>query len=875
MNSHKPTFMPDPHFSGSSPSHRRPPLWRLGLVWQLLVLAAVLAALTAATISAIDSDFATLRARAGLGLAEEAQALALQLEDRTSEMATMLARLRETLAPMIAQGDEAGAARLLAMARRHHADFVITREPAEPGAAMDQPVFHSPFERGIAGSPVLTVTLALPDGPGAAGRHTQLQAALAAAVLNRLVSEQPSPPGTVAMVIDRSMHIVARSADSSAYAGTDIAADLRQAIGGASTGTVSSQSGGAPSRVVAFARAPLSGYVAAVSGMIDPSVDLQRHAVARTLVSALIISALAIALLVRRAQRRGRRAPALLAPEADPSTSIWFTPLTGDALADPPAEPGALARPTPQAYLRRLLHVLDTLPTGVIIVRADGTTSYLNRAARAHFQGRPFGHQADRDNLIHPGDRPALSGWRQTLRSGASSADVELRCQRDGAFRWHRLHGEALAAAPGQSPEFMVTVTDIEQEVQTRETTTQTILQQEQRLEERARSLDTAHQALAAERRERAMLEARLMRALSLQALGRLSGGVAHTVNNMLTAVSNGHEIISRRSTDQVIHATLSDGRAIVSQTARLVRHLQGALLPETDPHAGVDVAELLTLVRPLAETVLGPELRLALTLPDGLWPARVDGAMLLAALLQVAADLRDHQVSGTLHIGAANLGNDTADDNERLAITLHDDGARLQRLQRRQDPPMADTRAAEAMGVTMLGWLAMQSGGSLSLDGPQDHGGVTLILPRAAAPPPAPASPRRHHTEPAPRQTVLLVDDNDEVRRSTAMLLRTLGFRVESASNLTDALAIAQHAVPLDLVITDVAMPGGHGPQLVDQLRRLQPDLLVIYMTGHAGTELARQGQRVLRKPFSLVELTDMVSETMGQRADHARIAP
>ncbi len=851
----------------SSPNLRR------GLTWRMIVLALCVAVLTYVTTSAIRRDFGQLRDSAERDLASSAQAVADRLDDNARRLVGLGETFSVSLQPLLQAGDDAGLKARLAAVERQFPGLSITRETGTIGDAEAGAVFRSPFERGTGNAPALSLALRLPAEPGRSQPPMLLQIGLRRDMLQRLLGERALSTGTIATLADQSRHIVARSRDLDSFAGRDIDPALSAALASAGNGVVHLHPRNGAPVTVAFAAAPLSGFAALVATDTDSLATLELRAMTRALVASLIISALGTAVVVLWTRRA-------VPPQAAAVTGFETTPDTATALARD-LQAGRLAQePAIQAGLREqaglLLRLLDTLPALVILSRADGTASFLNRRARLTFDGLPFERADDRDRAVHPDDLPKLAGWRQILRAGVGTATVELRCRTDGAYRWHQLQAELLPVTPGQPPETLIIGIDIDTLVQAREAAAMARRMQELRLEERQRGLDEATLRLADERAQRVRLQAELMHGLALQGLGRLCASVAHTLHDALATIGTGYEIIRNRSADRVIRETMAGGQAALTQAARLVGQLRTAALPQSDPNRIADVADILTLFTPLAQAVLGEAVRLDLTLADGLWQARVDGALLMAALLQLATDLQgpdlrdpdlrdpdlrdpDFQEPGAgsaqLHIEAFNLSADLPPDfTDRVGITLGCSAPRL----------AAAPGQGEGMGIAMIGWLAAQSGGALTVDTPPGQGRlITLILPRASER----SIARRGHAQDSDqtrRLTVLLVDDNHEVRRSAGLLMRTMGFRVETAANLADALALAQ-TTALDLVITDVVMPGGNGPVLVDQLRKQQPGIHVIYMTGHASTELADQGQRVLHKPFSLRELTDMVGELVG----------
>jgi CheY-like chemotaxis protein/PAS domain-containing protein len=829
-----------PQVGPTPPQHR-------ALIWRLIALELAIALLTYATTTAIRRDFAALRSEAERDLASAAHVLANRLDDQARRLAGLTETLSVSLQPLLQAGDEAGLKTRLGAAEREFPGLSITRKTAPIGDVEAAPRMHGTTERSAGNGPVLAFTLRLPTNPGLSDQPTLLQIGMRRGALQRLLDETTLSEGRIATVSDPSGRIVARSRDIDSLAGTTIAPALRTALAGAGSGIAHLQGTDGATRTIAFAAAALSGFAAQVTSETDTIAILEFRAMTRALLASLIIAALGTALLVQWARKPTQPATAGTESEPIPNTVADLTAFARELQAGRRSkQPADL--PTLREQADRLLHLLDALPVFVLLSHADGTAYFLNRRARLHFRGMPFESAEARADAIHPDDVPKLAGWRQILRSGAGTATVELRCRVEGAYRWHLLQAELLPAPSGQPPDKVTIALDIDTLVQAREAAALARRVQELRLADEQRALETVTRQLAEERAQRLQAQAELMRGLALQGLGRLCASASHLLRDTLATVAGGYDIIRRRSTDPAILQAVADGQQAASRTARLIDHLRTGTLPPSDPDRIADIAEIVTLFALLAPAMPREMKRPELSLPEHLWLARVDGMILIAALLQLATEVP----AEPLRIDAFNIPADLAPDfTERVGLTL-----------RTATPSQPVTGQGDGTGMAMLGFLAAQSGGSLQLDGQGRI--ITLILPRA--PLSSASIALAPGTDPSGRPVVLLVDDNDAMRHSAGLLLRTMGLAVQSAANITDALALAQTSAP-DLVITDVAMPGGNGPELVASLREALPDIRVIYMTGHDGTELARLGNRVLRKPFSLHELTEMVSDAVAKQ--------
>jgi CheY-like chemotaxis protein len=274
---------------------------------------------------------------------------------------------------------------------------------------------------------------------------------------------------------------------------------------------------------------------------------------------------------------------------------------------------------------------------------------------------------------------------------------------------------------------------------------------------------------------------------------------------------------------------------------------------------------------------VVGYQVSRVKDVQDGVWPVLTDGHQLEIALLNLAINARDAMPDGgTLNLMARNL--DPAARPEMLpvrdyvSILVRDSGHGM--------PPDVLTRATEpffttkpegkgtGLGLPMVHAFALRSGGCLRIDSRDGEGTtVEIILPRASV------SNMNNDTEdsqalPEPTRpaTILVVEDDDQVRQITVGYLRDRGYTVVDARNAETAVVLSHSMENLDLLLTDVAMPGAAGPELARRLRLEKPDLPVLFITGDGGRgDLA--GEFVLRKPFSGADLVRAISRRLDRR--------
>ena len=375
-------------------------------------------------------------------------------------------------------------------------------------------------------------------------------------------------------------------------------------------------------------------------------------------------------------------------------------------------------------------------------------------------------------------------------------------------------------------------------------------------------------------RREAA--EAGLMQAQRLEALGRLTGGIAHDFNNLLTAILGTVQLLERHlgaAADDRTRRLLGVARDAVERGARLNASLLAFARRQALRPTALDPNMLVQGFMPLLKGALGEAVTLHLALQPDLPPCHADPAQLEAALLNLAINARDAMPNGSgtctlstrlARLGAADLvGNPEARPGDYVAIALADSGAGM--------PPEVRDRAFEpffttkpigrgtGLGLSQAFGFVRQLGGHISIESEPGLGTtVTLFLPAARLPAeePTTAAPAGQGAGvvPAAGSTVLLAEDDARVREVTAETLRGAGLRILAAADGPEALALLRRGERVDVLFSDIVMPGGlSGIELARAARRLRPDLPVLLATGHAGTAAGGEdhGFEVIRKPY------------------------
>lgn len=380
-----------------------------------------------------------------------------------------------------------------------------------------------------------------------------------------------------------------------------------------------------------------------------------------------------------------------------------------------------------------------------------------------------------------------------------------------------------------------------------------------------------------------AKAEDALRQSQKMEAVGQLTGGLAHDFNNLLTGISGSLELLQRRladgrftDVDRYVNTAQSAARRAAALTHRLLAFSRQQTL---DPKP-TDAARLITGMEELIQRTVGPQVALHLDLMPDLWPALVDASQLENSLLNLCINARDAMpTGGKIVIEASNKTIDSrmavnfdlpAGEYLRLCVTDTGIGMPPKIIARIFDPFFTTKPIGKGtgLGLSMIYGFAKQSGGQVRVHSTVDVGTAMYIyLPRYLGPAqPACETACEPRAEMAKAgDTVLIVDDEPTIRMMVAELLGELGYVPLEAADGTAALAILDSNTRIDLLITDVGLPGGiNGRQVADRARRVRQGLKVLFITGYAeqaviGDVQLEEGMQVLTKPFAM--------ETMAER--------
>ncbi len=519
------------------------------------------------------------------------------------------------------------------------------------------------------------------------------------------------------------------------------------------------------------------------------------------------------------------------------------------------------------------------MPGIAFVAAPDGRILFRNRRWHAYSGSEPDTATGWTDAL-HPDDRDrAEHAWRRAVESGEDFESEQRMRGKEGGYRWFITRASAQRTDPaGDVLCWLGTCTDITTLVLAREVAAHRLEALETRLVERTRALTDAADELGAEMRRREAVQTALLQSQKLEALGHLTASVSHDFNNILNAVLGVYELIENRSKDPAIASLAARGKTAANRAVILVQQLlcfgrRDALAPEV-----LDVAAALRSADDLLRHATGAGIKRSVEAPVGVWPVLADPHQLEIALLNLGVNARDAMPDGgTLAISARNLAAEERPahlrEQDYVAIAVRDNGPGMPpEVQARATEPFFTTKPqgkGTGLGLAMVNDFANQSGGCLMIDSPPDGGTlIEIILPRAAVTAARDGTPEAAQPADGPGGSILLVEDDDHLQRIATGLLRDWGYRVVHARN-AEAAEVLAHGMPaLDLLVTDVALPGATGPQLIARLRAERPGLPVLFVTGESG-HAAISGQPVLRKPFSGSQLREAVFRGLNRAAE------
>jgi PAS domain S-box-containing protein len=513
----------------------------------------------------------------------------------------------------------------------------------------------------------------------------------------------------------------------------------------------------------------------------------------------------------------------------------------------------------------------------------------ISRTSREHF-GRPSA-ALNYDRLAAAIHREERGRWRaeieRSLKEGSDFIGEYRNIWPDGTEHWLDMRARALKDAYGETVRLVGVSSDITArkvaELE-RERLMRELAAERSALSELTHTLEQrvarATAQLRAEVAAREKTQSQLLQSQKMESVGQLTGGIAHDFNNLLMAIMGSLEILRKRTPDDVGIRRLIDGAMQgATRGASLTQRMLAFARQQELRTSSADMGELILGMQELLHRSIGPRIALRIHVAEGLPPAEVDAHQVELAVLNLVINARDAMPAG----GAIDIRVDSEEmatlntmqlkPGNYLRVQIIDSGVGMDaETLRKAIEPFFSTKAAgkgTGLGLSMTHGLAMQLGGALTLASEVGQGTTaTLWLPVAQ-------NPARTHagaaqaagTATSVRAKILIVDDDPLVANSTVDMLVDLGHSVTEANSGERAVTLLESDQPLDLLLTDQAMPGMTGIELAEIARSKRPGLPILLVTGYAdlpACELAKLPR--LAKPYNLADLQGAIEALLSK---------
>ncbi len=528
------------------------------------------------------------------------------------------------------------------------------------------------------------------------------------------------------------------------------------------------------------------------------------------------------------------------------------------------------------------------------IVRSDDITQDPRYGHNAPHQGMPAGHLPVRSYLA----APVMSHSGEVL-GGLFLGHPEVGVFDDRAARL--IEGIATGAAIAIDKARLYR--SAQEEIERRKVVESVLRESEQKLEvrvtERTAELRDANERLRAEAIERERAEGALRQAQKMEGIGQLTGGVAHDFNNLLTVIIGNLEALQRNLRDpKQGSGTLERSADLAMRGAQRAASLTQRLLAFSrqqplDPKP-LDVNRLVGGMSDLLRRTIGEQVAVETVLAGGLWLVNVDPNQLEIAILNLAVNARDAMPNGgRLTIETANTHLDEAYAAHQaevvpgqyvvVAVTDNGIGMSHETLAKAVEPFFTTKEVGHGtgLGLSQVYGFVKQSGGHLKLYSELGEGTtVKIYLPRNLS------AERMQEAEPAVTvagtgnfETVLVVEDDADVRTYSTSILRELGYNVLEAQDGKSGLRMLESNPQIEVLFTDVGLPGGmNGRQLADAARKMRPDLKVLFTTGYARNAIVHEGRldpgvQLVTKPFTYAAVAAKLRDVIDARSQSSRI--
>ena len=503
---------------------------------------------------------------------------------------------------------------------------------------------------------------------------------------------------------------------------------------------------------------------------------------------------------------------------------------------------------------------------------------------------------------VHPDDAEAsVVTWRQAVDSRSVYIFEHRVCRHDGVWRDFAIRAVPILGEDGEIAEWVGVHTDIteqrraEQALRAHASELERQIRHRERAEEQLRALnETLENRVAAAIDERRQAQLALAQAQKMETIGKLTGGVAHDFNNLLQVVSGNLQLLAKDvAGNSRVEQRVANAMAGVARGSKLAAQLlafgrRQALEPKV-----VNVTRFVRGMDEMLRRAVGEGVEMETIATAGLWNTFIDPTQIENALLNLAINARDAmdgQGKLTIELGNATLDDDYARTHAEvapgqyvmLAVTDTGCGMAPEIIDKVFDPFFSTKPEGKGsgLGLSMVYGFVKQSGGHVKIYSEVGHGTtIRLYLPRALA-----SEDVEVQTIAAPvtggSETILVVEDDEEVRNTVVEMLTDLGYRVLRAVDAQSGLSVVESGIPIDVLFTDVVMPGPmKSTELARQAKERLPNVAVLFTSGYTENSIVHGGRldpgvELLSKPYTREALARKIRHVLAnasQRAEQA----
>ena len=546
-----------------------------------------------------------------------------------------------------------------------------------------------------------------------------------------------------------------------------------------------------------------------------------------------------------------------------------------------------------KASEERFRSLSDTVPAFIFITDDNGEVTYTNSA----FQGYTG---KTSDELLGMGwvrtvkreDREIPQNAWNVAVGNEQPFSAEYRFQSQaGEFRCFMCRATPVRDAAGQIRQWVGTCSDVQDAIDARRAAETLNEELEAKVAIRTAELQSALAALQSEVADRENAEAQVRQMQKIESIGQLTGGIAHDFNNMLAVVLGSLEIVKRRIESDPKRAMMAVGnaeegarRAAVLTARLLAFSRQQPLAPEP-----VDANKLVSGMSTLLRSTIGEQIEIETVLVGGLWKTYIDPPQLENAILNLCVNARDAMPDGgklTIETHNCHLDENYAAENvevetgQFVLVCVSDMGTGMQpEVKERAFDPFYTTKEVgkgTGLGLSQAYGFVKQSGGHIKIYSEDGEGTtIKLYLPRyfggAKAAKRGSAKDSKKLPQARAGEVILVVEDEDQVRHVSTEQLRDLGYSILEANTGAAALQLLSENQRVDLIFTDIVMPGMTGRVLADEAVKLRADIKILYTTGYTRNAVVHNGvldygTEFIAKPYTGAALANKVRAVLDK---------